>query len=109
MNQDGRNMNQHTKVHTENVTLTAADGYPVAATRYAGQGTVKGNLVMAGATGVRREFYRRFAEFASRRGYTVLTLDYRGIGHMGYFREKAEPLWADVIAWIDGQLGVSIF
>jgi predicted alpha/beta hydrolase len=73
-------MNQHTTVHTENVTLTAADGYPVAATRYAAQGAVKGNLVIAGATGVRREFYRRFAEFASRRGYTVLTLDYRGIG-----------------------------
>jgi predicted alpha/beta hydrolase len=36
--------------------------------------------VVAGATAVPQGFYRRFAEHAARRGFDVLTLDYRGIG-----------------------------
>ena len=62
------------------LTLTTADGYPIAATRYPAQGQVRGHLVMAGATGVPQGFYRRFAEFAGTQGYAVMTLDYRGIG-----------------------------
>lgn len=62
------------------LTLTARDGYPLAATRYSAIGTAHGNLILAGATGVQQRFYRRFAEHAARRGFTVLTLDYRGVG-----------------------------
>ncbi|WP_426106706.1 alpha/beta fold hydrolase [Massilia sp. TSP1-1-2] len=62
------------------LTLTTADGYPIAATRYPAHGTARAHLVMAGATGVPQGFYRRFAEFASSQGYSVMTLDYRGIG-----------------------------
>jgi predicted alpha/beta hydrolase len=65
---------------TEVLTLTTADGYPIAATRYPAQGTTRAHLVVAGATGVPQGFYRRFAEFASSQGYAVMTLDYRGIG-----------------------------
>jgi predicted alpha/beta hydrolase len=43
-------------------------------------GKSKGNLIVAGATGVPQRFYRRFAEFAAQRGVDVWTLDYRGIG-----------------------------
>ncbi len=64
----------------ERRTLSATDGYPIAALFYAAQGPLVGNLVMAGATAVPQGFYRRFAEFAASRGYNVLTLDYRGIG-----------------------------
>jgi predicted alpha/beta hydrolase len=60
--------------------LQAADGYPLAATRYAAQGQERARLIVAAATGVPQGFYRRFAEFAAARGYTVLTFDYRGIG-----------------------------
>ena len=63
-----------------NLTLTTADGYPLAATRYPARGATRGHLVMAGATGVPQGFYRRFAEFACSQGYEVMTLDYRGIG-----------------------------
>ena len=73
-------MNNTKTVRSEEITLTAADGYPIAATRFFAEGPLKGNLIMAGATGVRQDFYKRFAEFASRRGFTTLTLDYRGIG-----------------------------
>ena len=60
--------------------LVAADGYPIAATLYAAPGPARAHLVVAGATGVPQAFYRRFAEFASGRGFTTMTLDYRGIG-----------------------------
>ena len=65
---------------TEVLTLTTADGYPIAATRYPAQGSTRAHLVVAGATGVPQGFYRRFAEFAAGQGYCVMTLDYRGIG-----------------------------
>ncbi len=64
----------------ETLTLIPRDGVPITALRYAARGTVRGHLVVAGATGVPQLFYRAFAEFASACGYTTLTLDYRGIG-----------------------------
>jgi predicted alpha/beta hydrolase len=27
---------------------------------------------------------------------------FRGIGHMGYFRAKAEPLWNNALDWLGG-------
>ncbi|WP_322981423.1 alpha/beta fold hydrolase [Pseudomonas sp. C11] len=62
------------------IKLAAMDGYPLAATLYPAKSCLLGNLIVAGATGVQQRFYRRFAEYASRRGFSVLTLDYRGIG-----------------------------
>ena len=62
------------------LTLQAADGYPISARLYATTDIVKGQLIVAGATGVGQQFYRRFAEYASGQGFNVLTLDYRGMG-----------------------------
>ena len=64
----------------DQLTLVTDDGYHLAATRYSAQGPLKGNLIMAGATGVQQRFYRRFAEHASKQGFNILTVDYRGIG-----------------------------
>lgn len=64
----------------DRLSLVTNDGFRLAATRYSAQGPLKGNLIMAGATGVQQRFYRRFAEHASQRGFNVLTVDYRGIG-----------------------------
>lgn len=69
-----------TTINSEQIKLITADEYRLAATRYYANGPLKGHLIVAGATGVRQEFYKRFAEFAARRGFTTLTLDYRGIG-----------------------------
>lgn len=68
----------HSKAHE--VALTAADGYPLSATRYPAHGPARAHLVLAGATGVPQGFYRRFAQFAASQGFSVMTLDYRGIG-----------------------------
>lgn len=37
-------------------------------------------LVIASATGVRQEFYNKFADYLSEKGITVITFDYSGIG-----------------------------
>ena len=66
----------------EALGLVAADGYRLAALRYA-PATGRpgaGRLIVAGATGVPQRFYRRFAEHAAAQGFEVFTLDYRGIG-----------------------------
>ena len=64
----------------EPMTLHASDGFALQAVRYPAVGQVRAHLVVAGATGVPQLFYRNFAQFAARQGYTVLTVDYRGIG-----------------------------
>ncbi|KAA5945755.1 alpha/beta fold hydrolase [Pantoea sp. Bo_2] len=62
------------------IELTAADGYVLGATRYVPDVPPHACLVVAGATAVPQGFYKRFAEFATSRGFEVLTFDYRGIG-----------------------------
>lgn len=62
------------------VHLVAADGYCLTAQSYPASGPTRAQLVVAGATGVPQGFCRRFARYASQQGYSVLTLDYRGIG-----------------------------
>lgn len=62
------------------IVLTAADGYPLGATRYPAQAALKGRLIVSGATAVPQGFYRRFAQFAAAHGFETLTFDYRGIG-----------------------------
>jgi predicted alpha/beta hydrolase len=60
------------------VTLTAADGYRLGATRF-GDGAKKAVMVMP-ATGVPQGYYAKFAAYLAGRGFMVLTFDYRGIG-----------------------------
>ena len=62
------------------LTLTAADGYALSATRFPAIAPLRGRIVLAGATAVPQGFYRRYAEYAAARGYETLTFDYRGIG-----------------------------
>ncbi|WXL26368.1 alpha/beta fold hydrolase [Ectopseudomonas mendocina] len=66
-------------IQSENLSLRALDGYPLAATRYHAANP-QAHLLIAGATGVPQGFYRRFAEYAAQQGFSTLTLDYRGIG-----------------------------
>ncbi|UBT80436.1 alpha/beta fold hydrolase [Pseudomonas amygdali] len=60
--------------------IVTTDGYTLGGCRFPAQGSLKGRLIVAGATAVPQGFYRRFAQFAAERGYEVLTFDYRGIG-----------------------------
>ncbi len=61
--------------------ITALDGHPLASTLFEPTtGNCRATLVIASATGVRRSYYRPFAEFLTGHGLRVITFDYRGIG-----------------------------
>lgn len=96
-----------TPIHTDTFTLLARDGYRLGAMRYRAVGTAKGNLIVAGATGVQQRFYRRFAEHAAGLGFNVLTLDYRGIGQSrpaslkGFAMSYLDWAYQDLAAAVD--------
>ena len=61
-------------------TALAADGYPLAITRYPAQGEAWATLCVAPAMGVRQDFYAPVARFLAENGVHVLTFDYHGMG-----------------------------
>ena len=69
---------QNTQFAAEAVQFYAQDGYPLHGTLYRPH-HIKASLLLCCATGVPQGFYRRFAEYATLRGYQVLTFDYRGV------------------------------
>ena len=68
------------ELRREKLTILARDGYVLGANRFFAEGQAKGNVLIAGGTGVPQRFYRRFAEHAARRGFNAVTIDYRGTG-----------------------------
>ena len=66
----------------ENLVIPSLDQYPITASLYHPSRRNQANalIVIAGATGVPRGFYRRFAQASADKGFSVLTFDYRGIG-----------------------------
>ena len=59
--------------------IVCADGAVLKATPFIAQGIAKGVVVLAGATGVRRNVYTPFAEHLASQGWQVFTFDARGI------------------------------
>lgn len=68
-------------VQESSLTLTASDGYPLAATRFepSPDNRRPAGIVIGSALGVPRYFYFKFARFLAENGFPVLTFDYRGI------------------------------
>ncbi len=71
----------------QDITLTAADGYTLAATHYTPETptlhatTGRPQYIAIGcATAVPRGFYKRFCEYAASLGLHAIVADYRGIG-----------------------------
>jgi predicted alpha/beta hydrolase len=62
------------------VTLTSADGTPLAARVYAPAGAARGSVVIGPAMGARQQFYAPFAQWLAGQGWRVTTFDYRGSG-----------------------------
>ncbi len=62
------------------IEFTTSDNYRLKGYRFEASRSLKGRVIVAGATGVPQGFYRRFAEFAGERGFETITFDYRGIG-----------------------------
>jgi predicted alpha/beta hydrolase len=72
----------HLVVHHRSVTIPADDGTPLAATVFT-RDVVSPRApvtIIAGATGVPRSFYGRFASYLADHDRIAVTFDYRGIG-----------------------------
>ena len=67
-------------VFSDDITVPATDGYPLAATLYLPRGAKRRAVLINSATAVPRKFYRGFAGHLARCGCAVLTYDYRGTG-----------------------------
>src|SRR5690349_25166291 len=67
-------------VFSDDITVPATDGYPLAGTLYLPRGTKRHAVLINSAAAVPRKLYRGFAGYLARRGCAVLTYDYRGIG-----------------------------
>ena len=67
-------------VFADDITVPAADGYKLGATLFLPRGTRHHAVLISSATAVPRKIYRGFAGYLARRGFAVLTYDYRGIG-----------------------------
>jgi predicted alpha/beta hydrolase len=74
----------------------AADGYPLAVTRFAAKGLPWCTMAIAGAMGVRQDFYHPIARFFAENGCHVLTFDYRGMGW-----SRREPLTRFDVSVVD--------
>src|SRR5262245_8333272 len=66
-------------VTTNDISINARDGFPLAATLFASTDP-NAVILVSSATAVPRKIYRAFAGFLAERGFTVLTYDYRGTG-----------------------------
>src|ERR1700753_2609140 len=67
-------------VFTDDITFPAEDGYQLGATLFLPLGPKRHAVLINSATAVPRKIYRKFAGYLARRGFAVLTYDYRGIG-----------------------------
>lgn len=98
------------------VRVPALDGRELAGTLFEPERAGPRRLVVvASATGVKRGYYARFAGWLARRGYTALTLDYRGIGgsrdgraaeSTAAMHEWGELDLAGALSWATGSFGV---
>lgn len=66
-------------VSLENVTIDCSDSFKLCGTLYRPI-MVKGAVMIAPATGIKRIFYHSFAQYLAQNNYGVLTYDNRGIG-----------------------------
>lgn len=67
-------------VLSDDVTIPAGDGYPLAATLFLPRTINRHAVLISSATATPRKIYRGFAAYLAHRGCAVLTYDYRGIG-----------------------------
>ncbi len=62
------------------ITVTCQDGHAIKGTLFTPNQPLKGAVMMAPATGIKRQFYSAFASYLAQQGYGVITFDNRGIG-----------------------------
>lgn len=87
----------------KDIELTAADGSRLAARSFAPAQPVKAAVLIAGAMGVRQDYYSDFATWLAGQGYAAMTFDYRGVGasRPQAMRQSLRGFDADLFDWAD--------
>ena len=62
------------------IEIACADEFQLMATSFTPTKPIKGAVLIAPATGIKRQFYTNFAAHLAQHGYGVMTFDNRGIG-----------------------------
>src|SRR5512139_3896274 len=83
-------------------TARAADGHELAVTRFPAEGAAWATLLVAGAMGVRQDFYEPLARHFAPRGMHVLTFDFRGMGASA--PESLRGFETDIVPWAERDL-----
>jgi predicted alpha/beta hydrolase len=85
------------------VELDARGGARIAARLFAAPCSPAAAVLIAGAMGVKQEFYAEFAAWLARQGMAALTFDYRGIGasRPAAMRASLRGFDADLFDWAD--------
>lgn len=62
------------------ISIQCEDGFELAGTIFVPTSTAKSTVMIAPATGIKRQFYNAFSKHLCKNGFVVLTFDNRGIG-----------------------------
>lgn len=87
----------------EDIQIICSDNSELAATIFNSATKLKGAIMIAPATGIRRKFYYSFATFLAENGYGVITFDNQGIGNSTSGNLKNSK--ASLVSW--GQCDMS--
>jgi predicted alpha/beta hydrolase len=87
----------------QTIDLTTSGGARVAARLFRAQRAPRAAVLIAGAMGVKQEYYAEFASWLAQQGHHALTFDYRGIGasRPDDKRHSLRGFDADLFDWAD--------
>ena len=88
------------------LSFPTSAGHALAATLYVPAQPVKQAVLIAPATGIKRGFYRAFAEYLAAQGYGVLTFDFQGIGDSLSGSLRGNP--ASLVSWGSNDLPAAL-
>ena len=84
----------------EAIAFTADDGaVPLAGRYHAPSGQARAAVLIAGAMGVKQDYYAEFARWLGQQGYAALHFDYRGMGESLPAGRRLRGFRADLFDW----------
>lgn len=84
---------------TQELKITAKDGYDLAITLREPKEKRKGIVQIQGGMGLPQQLYGNFANYLTENGYATVTFDYRGVGKSR--PSKLKGFKADIIDWAE--------
>lgn len=80
MHKDSLDLVNHDAIITDSLTILTERGRPLAASLYRQSAAPSVAIMIAPATGIKRQFYNSFARYLAGLGFGVITFDNEGIG-----------------------------